>query len=172
MGYTTVTTARIRAAVNTPGGPVREAVRKTIRRAKVIAIADAPVGDPGDYQHRLFGFASGPKAPGTYKASFKSDIRGSRGPRVVGNLRNTADHAIYVELGRSTRGGWQRFTSATSYRSFPNVSAFEELDLVREQLIVVNGTATRAGKHILEDSLETAAAEVLGIGAARAVTRS
>ena len=144
-----------------------DAVRKTVRRAKVIAVANAPVGNPGDYRHRVFfpAFFPGPRTPGTYKASFRSDIRGTRGPNVVGNLRNNADHAIYVERGRSATTANQTFSSARV--PIRAVDAFEEAAETRATLISTNFTSARPGKFIMEDALNDAARQVLGVAAAR-----
>ena len=169
--YTTVTRARVRLATNTPGGPVYEAVRKTVKAAKAIAVTNAPVGNPGDYLHRAYfpTFFSGPAVPGTYKASFSSDIRGSRGSRVVGNLRNDADHADIVELGRSATTASQTFATANR-PPLRALSAGGVGDEVRAALVSTNFTRARPGKHIMGDALDDAAQAVLGVGAARRIS--
>jgi len=170
----TVTRARVRLATNTPGGPVNNAVRRTIQQAAVTATANAPVGNPGDYLHRLYfpSWARGPATPGTFKASFRTDLKGTRGSNVVGNLRNTADHAWYVERGRRTRGGFQMFASAGRPPLSLGGSAFEEQEALQEALVRTVGTATRRGTYVMADALADAAAAVLGVRAGRAAVTS
>lgn len=161
----------VNVALNTPGGPLHRAIRRTVVRAKEVAIGNAPVGNQGDYMHRVFfpSWAKGPKAPGTYKASFSTDIRGSRGPVVIGNLRNSAEHAAVIEEGRTRRGGKQVFASASRPARPLGSSAFEEQRAVAQALVSVYGTSTREGLHIMEDALAVAAAAVLGVRAGRKV---
>lgn len=118
-------------ALNTPGGSggvwrwIEAVKRDTIKNA----IRIAPTNDPLNAIHRG-------GVVGTYRASFRSDGRGSNGHFLRRSIYNTADHARIVEHGRrSTRGGrWEVFY----WSQHPG----------RE--IRTRGTSGRHGDHVLE----------------------
>ena len=85
---------------------------------------------------------------------------------MVGNVRNTADHADIVELGRSASTAKQTFASAKAAPLRALTPGDEALE-ARRALIRARYTRARPGQHILEDALEDAASAVLGVGAAR-----
>lgn len=90
-------------ALNTPGGDVYKWRDEVAREVMMTAIATAPVNDPLNAMHRG-------GTVGVYKASFDWDRRGSSGHHTIGRVTNSADHAIYVELGRSASYKMQIFS--------------------------------------------------------------
>jgi hypothetical protein len=91
------------SALNTPGGGVfrwRDEVGSDI---KVTAEAMSPINDPLNARHRG-------GVVGTYKAGWDWDRRGSSGHHVVARVTNSADHAIYVEFGRTASSKMQIFS--------------------------------------------------------------
>jgi len=91
------------SALNTPGGGVYEWRDQIGQEVRSNAEGMAPINDPMNAEHR------GGEV-GTYKASFDFDRRGSSGHHVVARVLNTADHAIYVERGRSASWKMQIFS--------------------------------------------------------------
>lgn len=100
-----VTDRAIISALNTPGGAVYEWRDEVGREVKRFAEAIAPVNNPGNAEHR------GGEV-GTYQRSFGFDRRGSSGHHVIARVTNDADHAIYVEYGRSSSTKLQIFSMA------------------------------------------------------------
>ncbi len=75
---------------------------RTMQLAKGFAITTAPVNNPLNAQHR------GGKV-GTYKASFVVQRTGNQYGRGF-KISNTADHAVFVENGRSATRRQQYFS--------------------------------------------------------------
>ena len=130
-----VTDRAIITALNTPGGAVHSWRDEVTPRVMAHAIAHAPINDPLNAVHRGM-------VVGDYAAGFGWDRRGSSGHHVIGRVTNSAEHAIYVELGRRSSSKRQRFS-------------WTEWD---GDIRTVRHTGARDGKHILRDAL----AAVLG----------
>src|SRR4029079_18320733 len=94
---TVISNPLIIRALNTPGGSggAYKEMERIRRSTLAIARGIAPLGNPENAMHRG-------GLVGTYKASFKSDKRGSSGHYLIRRMYNTADHAYYVEHGRGS----------------------------------------------------------------------
>jgi hypothetical protein len=90
----TINDHAIISALNTPGGAIHEWRDEVGSQIKALAQARSPINNPMNAEHR------GGEV-GTYKAGWDWDRRGSSGHHVVARVTNSADHAIYVEYGRS-----------------------------------------------------------------------
>jgi hypothetical protein len=98
-----ISNAAVITALNTPGGAVYEWRDEIAKEIMATAFANSPVNDPLNAMHRG-------GVVGTYKASWDWDRQGSGGHHVVARVVNTADHAIYVERGRSGSSKMQIFS--------------------------------------------------------------
>jgi hypothetical protein len=154
-------------ALNTPGGDVYKWRDEVTREVKAQAEATAPVNDPMNAMHRG-------GTVGVYKASFDWDRRGSSGHHTIGRVVNTADHAIYVELGRSGStkmqifswtewgGGIQRIGGPTKQSASALGRPLSRGELAFNERIsslpkrVGSRTHARAGQHILAMALASA----------------
>lgn len=136
-----VTNAQVIAALNTPGGAVYAWRDNTARTAVRNAVASAPVNDAQNRRHR-------PEDPGgTYKRSFGWDRLGSNGHRVRARIYNTAEHAIFVELGRGPSMQSQTF-SWTGWGG---------------EIRTVSATRARRGRHVLARAVNAAVRRNPGI---------
>lgn len=129
----TVTRQSVRLATNTPGGCVRDFVDDLVEEARNYAVAASPKNKVANAMHRG-------GVVGTYKASWRTDRRGSNGSNVQGRLSNDADHAIIVEEGRSAAFKWQKF-SWTKWGG---------------GIQSVRSTKARRGRHIAAKAIEKA----------------
>ena len=121
-------------ALNVPGQPVSNWRDRTGEMIISEAQANSPINDPLDAEHRG-------GIVGTYAASWYWDRYGNQ--HVVGaRVGNVADHAIYVEYGRSASRKYQRF-SWTGWGG--------EIRAVGGD-ITSWGTGARDGKFILRDA--------------------
>jgi hypothetical protein len=127
-----ITDARIIQACNTPGGPVYEWRNK--KEAEVLRVAYnlSPVNDPQNAQHRGGNV-------GTFRRSFVSRRTGNQ-HHVGFVVENFADHAIYVELGRSASSKRQVF-SWTAWGG---------------DIRAVPATRRREGQHVLRRAVNAA----------------
>jgi hypothetical protein len=152
-------------ALNTPGGDVYkwrdEVTKEVIANARI----NAPVNDPMNAMHRG-------GTVGVYKASFDWDRRGSSGHHTIGRVTNSADHAIYVELGRSGSSkmqifSWTEWGGAIQRIGGPSKVSNSRRPLSRGELAfnerigklpkrVGSRTHDRAGQHILAKALAAA----------------
>jgi hypothetical protein len=98
-----VTDKAIITALNTPGGAVSEWRDHIGQEVKSHAQRNSPINDPLNAMHR------GGEV-GEYAGSWDWDRRGSSGHHVVARVLNYADHAIFVELGRSGSSKMQIFS--------------------------------------------------------------
>jgi hypothetical protein len=105
----TVSRRSVRLAVNTPGGNAYEAVNTWRRSARQIAWRKSPVNHVLNALHRWGPEASGPPI-GEYKASWRTDMKGTNGSFVRASLKNIAPHADIVEEGRSPSAKDQVFS--------------------------------------------------------------
>lgn len=128
--------ASVIAACNTPGGPIYEWRDRTATVAIGNAQGRAPVNNPLNAMHRG-------GVVGTYRASFGWDRTGSHGHLVSATIFNDADHAIYVEEGRSASLRHQTF-SWTRWGG---------------RIRTVDSTRRRPGTHVLMRSVEAAVRE-------------
>jgi hypothetical protein len=98
-----VTDRTVISALNTPGGAVHEWRDDTASKITNQARATSPVNNPLNAVHRG-------EVTGVFKASWSWDRRGSSGHHVVLRVENSADHAQYVEFGRSASTKMQIFS--------------------------------------------------------------
>jgi len=119
-------------ALNTPGGAVYEWRDQAAEGIIGIAIANSPVNDVLNAQHRG-------GVVGTFKASWAYDRVGSNGHRVRATVFNGADHAEFVEFGRAPSKGVETF----SWRSFTPPGDIQTR---------LHGTIGYRGRHILRDA--------------------
>jgi len=99
----TVTDRAIISACNTPGGPVWKFMGDLADQIVDTAWRRSPVNNVLNAQHRG-------GVVGTYKNSWDSDRRGTRGHRLIVRVTNSADHAVFVEYGRSMSSKFQVFS--------------------------------------------------------------
>lgn len=90
-------------ALNSPGGVVYEWRDRVIDAIMGVAFATSPVNNPENAKHRGY-------VVGTYKASWTNNRIGSNGHSTRGQVENSADHAIFVEIGRDRVHAWQEFS--------------------------------------------------------------
>lgn len=91
------------SALNTPGGGVYRWRDEVGGEIKAVAEGMSPINNPANAQHR-------DGVVGTYKKGWDWDRRGSSGHHVVARVTNSADHAVYVEYGRSASHELQIFS--------------------------------------------------------------
>lgn len=94
--------ALVISALNTPGGGVYDWRNETEAKLLGALFADSPINDPLDAVHRG-------GVVGTYKRSWVTRRQGN-GHRIGFQAENFADHAIYVEYGRSASTKIQVFS--------------------------------------------------------------
>jgi hypothetical protein len=128
-----ITDAQIIRALNTPGGAVFEWSKERADQVRDTAVRNSPVNDPLDAVHRG-------GVVGVFKASWATIPR-RHGHQVGFVVLNAADHAPYVEFGRTASTKRQRF----SWRGFTPPG----------DIRTVTRTAGRDGKHILRDAANT-----------------
>lgn len=127
------------SALNTPGGGVFEWRDNTARKIIDVAIAASPINNPLNAVHRG-------GVVGTFKASWGFDRRGSNGHRVQATIYNGADHAEFVEFGRSPSSEYQRFSWTVWGGEIRSVGGRGTRGRVGD------GTAGRDGKHVLRNA--------------------
>lgn len=121
------------SACNTPGMPVAKWRDEVMRRIGVRAVEKSPVNDPENARHRA-GWV------GEFKASWFVRRYGNQ-HRVGCEIGNAANHAVFVEEGRSASKKYQRF-SWTGWGGEVRSTGGR----------VGGGTRARPGKHILRDA--------------------
>lgn len=136
-----ITDAQIIAALNSPGGPVRRWADEVGALVTLQAQATAPVNSILNALHRG-------GAVGGFKAGFSWDRRGSNGHNAIVNITNSADHAVYAELGRSASSEKQVFTWEGW---LPNVGPRR-----------INHTRGRDGSHTLRNATNVVLARMTG----------
>ena len=98
-----VTDRAIISACNTPGGPVFEWRDMIGKEVTIHAMSISPINDVLNAQHRG-------GVVGEFIRSWGWDRVGSNGHTVRATVYNGADHAVYVEEGRSESRKWQTFS--------------------------------------------------------------
>jgi len=91
------------SVLNSPGGGVSNWRDQVGQEIKSQAEATSPINNPANAMHRE-------GVTGTYKAGWDWDRRGTSGHHVVARVTNSADHAVYVEWGRSASHEMQIFS--------------------------------------------------------------
>lgn len=142
-----ITDRTVITALNTPGGAVYEWRDRVMNDIEDRAWARSPVNNPLNARHRG-------GVVGTYKRGWRVSRAGSNGHRVRMTISNVADHAVYVELGRSASGkyqvfAWTRWGGRTQW-----VGANTEFNRQRAGGLRRGGrrTAARPGKNILRNA--------------------
>lgn len=128
--------------------------------AKLYAVMWSPVNDPLNAKHRG-------GAVGTYKASWKAQR--DRAPMHLsrGRLRNTANHAIFVELGRSASKKPQRFSWTKWKGQIRWVGISKGAYLLGTKVSGYKGTRSRPGRHIAERAVTASLRSSVPVMAAR-----
>jgi hypothetical protein len=129
------------SALNTPGGAVYEWRDDTGDWITDYARRTAPVNNPLDAVHR-------DGVVGTYRDSFYFSRYGN-GHRLGARIGNIADHAIYVEEGRS---------ASTQFQQFSWTKWGGDIRSVGRGGWAGRGTAARGGRHILRNAVNARAA--------------
>jgi hypothetical protein len=154
-------------ALNTPGGDVYKWRDEIAREVRAQAIATTPVNDPMNAEHRG-------GTVGRIKGSWEWDRRGSSGHHTIGRVSSDQDHAIYVELGRSSSSkmqifSWSEYGGAIVRVGGPVKQSASALGrpLSRGELAfnerigklpkrIGKSTGAREGRHILSRALASA----------------
>jgi hypothetical protein len=126
------------SALNTPGGGVYEWRDGVGHDIAMRAMITSPINNPLNAVHRE-------GVVGTYKKSWAWGRQGSNGHRVRAIVFNSADHAEFVEFGRSASNKYQRFSWSRWNGDIRSVGGVVE---GRPRL----GTRSRDGKHILRNA--------------------
>lgn len=136
-----ISDATVISALNTPGGAVyqwRNEIEDSILRR---AYATSPVNNVLNAMHRG-------GVVGVFQASWVSTHVGSNGHRVRVTVENFADHAVYVEEGRSGSNKYQRFSWTKWNGTIRSVGGRENP--------AGSGTRPRPGRHILKYAVNAA----------------
>jgi hypothetical protein len=141
-----VSDATIISALNTPGGLVFDWRNETENDLLVRCVADSPVNDVLNQLHRE---GTAPP-PGEFQRSWVTRRQGN-GHRVGFQIENFADHAIYVEEGRSGSTKVQVF-SWTGWHGDIRAVGFPWR----------SGTRPREGQHVLRNAANAVLAAQTG----------
>jgi len=136
--------AYVISALNTPGGLVAEWRNDTEAQLLERCFVTSPVNDIENAVHRI------PRVPGVYQKSWVTKRYGN-GHRIGFQIENFADHAIFVEEGRSASTKVQRF-SWTGWHGEIRAVGFPW----------GTGTRGRDGQHILRDATNAVMARATG----------
>lgn len=139
-----ITDARIIAACNTPGGPVYEWRNKKEDLVLSNAYKLSPVNRRLNAKHRG-------GVTGTFRASWVS-LRTGNQHHLGFNVENFADHAIFVEFGRSESTKRQTFSWIKWHGDIRTVggAGFEE---AAGSATAGTGTSARDGQHVLHNAV-------------------
>jgi hypothetical protein len=142
--------ATVISALNTPGGEVYEWRNKVEAKLLFEVFEDSPVNDVANALHR--------KAPvGEFQRSWVTRRQGN-GHRLGFQIENFADHAIYVEEGRSASTKPQRF----SWAAWGGEIGWVGSPLPKGAVSWGRGTSARLGYHILRDATNRVLAAATG----------
>jgi hypothetical protein len=142
-----VTNQTVISALNTPGGAVYEWRDKVMHDIQDRAVLRSPVNNPANARHRG-------GVVGTYRRGWRTSRAGSNGHRVRLTVSNVADHATFVEFGRSASSKFQVFSWTRWGGRIGWVGADTAANQERAGHYDRMGgaTAARPGKHVLKNA--------------------
>ena len=152
VSFNTVSSRSVWQALNTPGKPVREYVRRMALDTMAEAIENSPTNLVNNAKHRG-------GVVGTYKAGWRSDIKGTNLYVVRGRVYNLTRHAPIVEHGkpyvrRRQIFSWQHARAWATHR----VTGERKLLPNPGGMVSTKVVHARKGRHVLAEALKSTAA--------------